>query len=545
VPTWNTSITDTIDSIFDDALNDCPDALYLDFSGERYTYADVGELIARTANVFRDLGVKPGDRVLTLLDNNVDAVATLFAANRIGAIAVPVNTAYRGEFLRHQVADSGAEVVVAEAHYVERLTQVRAGTSSVRSILRRAGESASDGFVAPFSAGGGEFQSLEGLLAQADNKLQAPVARMSDLSCLIYTAGTTGPSKGCMVSHNYALNVARMYLEVTGRQAHNHTWTPLPLFHFNAWTCSVFTTAMLRSSASISPRFSLSGFWPEIERSAASMTTLLGTMISLIANAPDSEAAERCRGQLDIVQGAPFPAELIDTWRERFGVGWAGANVFGLTECCLTTHLPRGEADRPGSSGRRNSDFDVRIFDDNDRELDAGQVGEIVVRPLKPHVMFEGYWNRPDATAALMRNLWFHTGDLGMFDEDGFFHFKDRKKDYLRRRGENISSFEMESAFQLHPDINDVAVHSVFSDLTEDDVKVTAVLREGAELTEQDLCIWSFDHLPYFAIPRYIEFRSELPKNPVGRVLKYVLRDEGRTEGTWDREKAGIEMPKR
>jgi carnitine-CoA ligase len=245
------------------------------------------------------------------------------------------------------------------------------------------------------------------------------------------------------------------------------------------------------------------------------------------------------------VQGAPFPAALIETWKRRFGVTWAGANVFGLTECCLTTHLPRSEGGRPGSSGRRNGDFDVRIFNDEDHELPAGEVGEIVVRPLKPHVMFEGYWNRPEATASLMRNLWFHTGDMGMFDEEGYFHFKDRKKDYLRRRGENISSFEMESAFLQHPDVIDVAVHSVFSELTEDDVKVTAVLRDGATLSEEELCRWSFDRLPYFAIPRYIEFRSELPKNPVGRVLKYVLRDEGRTAATWDREESPVDLPKR
>jgi crotonobetaine/carnitine-CoA ligase len=199
----------------------------------------------------------------------------------------------------------------------------------------------------------------------------------------------------------------------------------------------------------------------------------------------------------------------------------------------------------PGSSGRRNDDFDVRIFDEHDNELPAGEAGEIVVRPKRPHVMFEGYWNRPEATAALTRNLWFHTGDIGKFDSDGFFYFVDRKKDYLRRRGENISSFEMETAFLAHPEISEVAVHAVLSDVTEDDVKVTAVLEPGSTLTEEQLCRWSVDRLPYFAVPRYIEFRQALPKNPVGRVLKYVLRDEGATAATWDREAAGITIDKR
>jgi crotonobetaine/carnitine-CoA ligase len=159
--------------------------------------------------------------------------------------------------------------------------------------------------------------------------------------------------------------------------------------------------------------------------------------------------------------------------------------------------------------------------------------------------MFAGYWKRPEETLKLMNDLWFHTGDIGQFDEDGFFYFVDRKKDYLRRRGENISSFEVESVFRQHPAIEDIAAHAVLSDLTEDELKVTAVLRQGAELTEKELCLWSSEQMPYFAVPRYIEFRSDLPRSPVGRVLKYVLRDEGVTERTWDREAAGIQISKR
>lgn len=245
------------------------------------------------------------------------------------------------------------------------------------------------------------------------------------------------------------------------------------------------------------------------------------------------------------MQSSPFPRDYTTIWRERFGVELAGSNAYGLTECCLTTHH---RLDRPapaGSSGRENDDYDVRIFDDDDNEVPVGTPGEIVVRPKRPHVMFEGYWNRPEATAALLRNLWFHTGDIGRFDADGFFYFVDRKKDYLRRRGENISSFEMETAFLAHPDIVEVAVHAVYSELAEDDVKVTAVRVVGSTLTEEELCQWSVEKLPYFAVPRYVEFRDELPKNPVGRVLKYALRDQGRTERTWDREAAGIAISKR
>jgi crotonobetaine/carnitine-CoA ligase len=178
-------------------------------------------------------------------------------------------------------------------------------------------------------------------------------------------------------------------------------------------------------------------------------------------------------------------------------------------------------------------------------EVPPGVVGEIVVRPLRPHVMFEGYWNRPDATVAAARNYWHHTGDLGKFDEDGYFYFVDRQKDYLRRRGENISSFEVEATLLQHPAVSEAAVHAVLSALTEDDVKATVVLRPNATLTAPEYCRWAAERLPFFAVPRYIEFRDELPKNPVGRVLKYQLRDEGVTRSTWDREQAGMEITRR
>jgi crotonobetaine/carnitine-CoA ligase len=187
----------------------------------------------------------------------------------------------------------------------------------------------------------------------------------------------------------------------------------------------------------------------------------------------------------------------------------------------------------------------VRLVDDDDVEVPVGEIGEIVCRPTGPNLMFAGYWRRPEETVAVLQNLWFHTGDLGRLDEDGFLFFVDRKKDYLRRRGENISSFEMERTYHGHPAIKDVAVHSVASDVGEDDVKVTAVLQSDVALTEAELCEWSVERVPYFAVPRYIEFRDDLPRNPVGRVLKYQLRDDGVTVTTWDREAAGVTFERR
>jgi crotonobetaine/carnitine-CoA ligase len=199
----------------------------------------------------------------------------------------------------------------------------------------------------------------------------------------------------------------------------------------------------------------------------------------------------------------------------------------------------------PGSCGRIDSRaFDVVILDDDDNIITDGSVGEIAFRPKRPHVRFEGFWRRPEETVKAWRNLWMHTGDLGRIDGIYLF-FVDRKKDYLRSRGENISSFEIERAFSRHEAISEVAAHAISDGIAEDCLKVTAVLREGASVTEEELCIWAIDHVPYFAVPKYIEFRDELPKTPTGKITKHLLRSDGRTSTTWDRDLAGIIVRRR
>jgi crotonobetaine/carnitine-CoA ligase len=359
----------------------------------------------------------------------------------------------------------------------------------------------------------------------------------------MYTAGTTGPSKGCMISHNYLMYVGRMLIWLTDRTDDELNWTPLPLFHLNA-VATVLSSLELGAAASVSPRFSVTGFWVDVERTGARIVNMLGTMIPLVAQMDDTEEMLRCKGQIRAVLGVPFTPALEKIYQERFGIERVGTPAYGQTEAASMITAKVGTA-KPGTSGRLNEDFDIRIFDDDDHELPTGTAGEIVCRPKKPNIMFDGFWNRPEATQAQMRNQWFHTGDIGRFDEEGWFYFVDRKKDYLRRGGENISSFEMEVALMRSGLVAEVAVHAVASELSEDDVKLTAVLPPGSSMTEEELCRWAIDNLPYFAVPRYIEFRTEVPKNPVGRILKYQLRDEGVTPTTWDREAAGITFSKR
>lgn len=534
-PVWHSAAQYTVTAALARSASQFADRIFLDFSGDMYTYAEVDRQATRLAHGLAARGVTKGDRVGTVLDNNLDAILAWFAINKLGAINVPVNTAYKGEFLRHQLDDCGAQVLIAEADYAQRIADIEQGLPHAVRLLQRGGPMVSTQCL--------KVEPLADVFG-GDDPLP-DVNRSEDLAMLVYTAGTTGPSKGCMISHNYVCNLARQVVQMEGRHSDDINWTSLPLFHMNASGGSVLSCMLVGARVSIYPRFSVSRFWPEIERSGATVASLLGSMITFLAEAEDNEYSQRCFGQLHTVRGSPFPASLQEKWVRRFGVKTAGSNSYGLTEAARVVTLPAAESAPPGSSGRRNDDFDVRIVDDNDNELPAGTPGEIVVRPRRPHVMFEGYWNRPADTLRVMRNMWLHTGDIGKFDEQGFFYFVDRKKDYLRRRGENISSYEVETGLRAHPAVADVAVHAVFSESGEDDVKATLVLKEEAKLTEQELCDWAVERLPYFTVPRYFEFRVDLPRNPVGRVLKYVLRNEGCTPATWDREKAGVQLVKR
>jgi crotonobetaine/carnitine-CoA ligase len=346
-----------------------------------------------------------------------------------------------------------------------------------------------------------------------------------------------------MLPHNYIVALADQIVRAWQRTPDDIVLTPLPLFHFNAISVCVVGSLVVGGSSSIARRFSVSRFWPEVKRTGATMVSMLGSLAILIADADDHP--EQSGHRLRLCAAAPMPPDIDRIWRERFGCTTFSAG-YGLTEASLLSMLPAGEENKPGAAGKVNAhDFEVRLVDDDDVEVRVGEIGEIVCRPQRPNLMFAGYWRRPDDTLAVLRNLWFHTGDLARLDDDGFLFFVDRKKDYLRRRGENISSFEMERVFHGHPAIKDVAVHSVPSDVSEDEVKVTVVLQPGTGVTEEELCAWSVDKVPYFAVPRYIEVRDDLPRNPVGRVLKYQLRDEGVTAATWDREAAGFTFDRR
>ena len=540
--TWKRSETLTCNLVLDRRLETDPDSAYLDVCGTSFTAAEVESVANRLANAYAGLGVQPGERVATLIENSPQAMLAWWGAMRANAVAVPVNTAYKGDYLVHQLADSGARVLVVEASLAERVAQVADRVPLLEHIVVIGDPAAVSGTAA-------KAVSWDDLL-QADAARPDVVSKPSDLATFVYTGGTTGPSKGCMLSHNYHVALTDQIGHMWGRTAEDVVWTPLPLFHFNALVTAVLGPLVYGGRAAISRRFSVSNFWPEMNRVGATMTSTLGTMAYLLAHDEDRpemprSGAPEANTTLRQLAAAPLPPEVDSVIKERFGISTFSGG-YGVTEASMISWLPPGVTNKPNAAGVVNHDyFDVRIFDDEDNELPGGTEGEIVIRPKRPHVMFEGYWGRPEATVETSRNWWYHTGDIGRVDEEDFLYFVDRKADYLRRRGENISSFEVESILMKHPALADVAVHAVLSEMSEDDLKVSATRKAGGEVTEEELFRWCLDELPYFALPRYVEFRAELPRSPVGRVLKRELRDEGVTATTWDVEASGITYEKR
>jgi carnitine-CoA ligase len=555
---WGAEPQHTIVSLFEQRVASDPDGAYLDVAGSALSAAQVRQTGLHLAGALGEMGIVIGDRVATLLENSAEAVLAWAGIVLGGAIAVPVNTAYKGEYLRHQLHDCGARVVIVARSLLARVTAIAAELPALEHVVVVEDDGVGDDTTGPAGADpigvggpGAAGPAGHGWGAALEAEPVAPAAvRPDDLATFIYTGGTTGPSKGCMLTHHYHAALARQVGLCWGRTADDVVWTPLPLYHFNALTTVVTGTLLFGGRGAIYPRFSVSNFWPEINRVGATITSTLGTMAYLLAHDEDRPQMPRsgrpeANTTLRLIGAAPLPVEVDDVIRARFGVEtFSGA--YGVTEASLISWQPPGVTNRPNAAGVVNDEyFDTRIFDDDDVELPPGTTGEIVVRPKRPHVMFEGYWGRPEATVAASRNWWYHTGDIGRLDDDGYLYFVDRKADYLRRRGENISSFEVERILMGHGALADVAVHAVPSALTEDDLKITATVKAGATVTEEELFRWCVERLPYFVVPRYVEFRAELPRSPIGRVLKRDLRDEGATAATWDAEASGITYDKR
>jgi crotonobetaine/carnitine-CoA ligase len=357
-----------------------------------------------------------------------------------------------------------------------------------------------------------------------------------DTIAILYTSGTTGPSKGVCCPHAqfywWGVNTAAI-LDV---RQDDVLYTCLPLFHTNA--LNTFVQALLHGARfELGPRFSASRFWSRLVDAEATVTYVLGAMVSILAKRPPGihDRAHRVRAAL-----APAtPPDLFPVFEERFGVRLLDGH--GMTETNVVLG-PRDGEQRPGAMGRVLPGFEAKVVDEDDVEVPDGEAGELVMRADEPFAFATGYWGLPQQTVEAWRNLWFHSGDRVIRDADGYFRFVDRIKDAIRRRGENVSAWEVEQVLQSHPDVAAAAVIPVPSDLGEDDVMACVVARPGAVLDHVELLRHCEPRLAYFAVPRYVEILDELPLTENGKVRKFVLRARGVTDATWDREAAGYEL---
>ena len=506
------------------------DARWLLVDDRAYTFGEGYDLVSRYASGLASLGVGHGDIVAIMMDNTEHYVFTGLALAHLGAIQVSINTAYRGEFLRRILEDCAPSTVIAHGRYGAHLSRAMADLQGVKSIVVH-------GSTGTFDAGA-PLHSMQALI-EAGHTPPPAAGQHTDTMSISFTSGTTGRSKGVVQTNAYWINAANAMAISRDIRPGDVFHLCTPMFHSGAWLLNVFPSLIYGLPVGLEPRFSVGDFWPSVRRHGATQIFTLSAMHIWLLNQP--ERADDLDNPARVWTAVPLAPGAAEPLKRRFGLQ-AMFSAYGSTEAMPMTI---GNVHRPGkegSSGWAQPNLEVQIVDENDVVQPPGAVGEIVVRPKTPYSLFSGYHNQPEATLATFRNLWLHTGDLGRLDEDGELFFVDRKADYMRRRGENISSSEVEQAVCRHPAVLAAAVHSVPASDSEDEVKLCVVLRDGVTLEHAELAAFCAENLPYYVVPRYIEYLDDLPRTPTERVQKHLLRERGITAQTWDAEAAGFKV---
>ena len=502
-----------------------PDEPFVYFeNGDIWSFDETRRRTIAIAAGLSELGVQQGDHVAMALPNGRESLLTFFAINYLGAVYVSFNTAYKGNILEHVIDNSDAEVIVIHGQLAGRLGEVN--TARLRTaVLVGEGD-------APAGLGRVSFTDLDG--EESDLPALERAIEPWDTQSIIYTSGTTGPSKGVLSSylHMYTNPGPESWHFVTGD---DRFLINMPMFHIGGMG---LCNAMLARGGSIAmmENFSTEAFWPFVAETECTAVFLLGAMATFLLKQTPSPAERRHKVRL------AFLVPLTSNHREvaeRFGVDVY--TIFNMTEVS-TPIVSDPNPEKPGTCGKARPGVEVRLVDGNDCEVGVGEVGEMLVRTDRPWAMNHGYYKNPEATAEAWRNGWFHTGDAFRMDSDGYYYFVDRVKDAIRRRGENISSFEVEAEVIAHPDVREAAAVGVPSEFSEDDVLVAVAPVQGKRVDPAELIHFLAARMPHFMVPRYLRILDDLPKTPTEKVRKHVLRAEGIADDAWDREAAGIKI---
>ncbi len=522
----------TIGSLLQARAEQDADRNYLRCGDTVRTYGEMAVLADRIAAGMATLGLARGSMLAILSGSRSEFPELCLAAARSGIVAVPLNAFLKGEFLRYQLENSGATAIAVDQPGYESLVPLLPTLPELTTII-------CFDAVPDDRPGGNRRVVAFAELASSDAAFAAPALDADDLASLLYTSGTTGLPKGCIISHGYAMRFARDWCRVLELEAADSVYELYPMFHASAQIAGIISPMVVGCEASLELQFSAQAFAQRlIDLQPTTVAGIGAHALLFLAVAPsDIERQHRVRAMFF----APCPPQTRAAVTERFGSEVTAA-LYGQTECCPLTFSPLREraSTNPFTCGRANPGLEVAILDDDDVAVPTGQPGEIVAKAIDRHALFGGYWKNPEATEGAFRGGWYHTGDAGILEADGTLTFVDRKKNVIRRRGENISSIELESAIATFPKVADVAVFAIRSEMLEDEVMATITLHEGESTTPEELFAFFKENLPYFAIPRYVDLSGEIPRNALNRVMKNILQDRGVTDTTLDFTELGL-----
>jgi carnitine-CoA ligase len=511
----------TVPAVLNRRAEQYPDRVMMSIAGTEVTFEQMRQRSCAAANMLADLGVGRGDCVALFTATCPEWVYLWLGAARIGAVSAAVNAANKGDFLLHNLQLSRAKVIFTDAERRPRVEEVANRLDTVTDIVVQA-------------------DSLNGALSRgADRPLADSPAEVGDVGSLFFTSGTTGPSKAVATTWHYLFSVAATVASAWEFGPGEVLWTAMPLFHLSA-APSVLAPMLVGGTTVLAEAFHPGEVWDDVRARGAIGFAGAGAMVSMLQNLPADPGDAQL--PLRFISAAPIDASSYHGIEKRYGCRIV--TMYGMTEAFPIAVKGVTDDGVPGTSGRPNPNFDVRIVDGDGNPLPAGTVGEITCRPKYPHVMSEGYINQPagDQMPGLhvdSHQEWFHTGDLGRLDSDQNLTYVDRIKDSLRRRGENVSSAEVETIVMCHPAVAEAAAVGVPSELGEDDILLIVTLRPGAALDCAELLDFCAARMPYFCVPRFVETVTELPKNGIGRIRKDLLRARGLNPGAWDRENHG------
>ena len=515
----------TVPAVLDQRAEQFDDRVMMSIAGTPVTFAQMRDRSCAAANVLAELGVERGETVALFTGTCPEWVYFWLGAARIGAVSAAVNGASKGEFLLHALRLSRAAVVITDAERHPRLLDVSDDVETLRSILVRG-------------------DSLTSALARASKKApDVEPAGPDDIGALFFTSGTTGPSKAVATTWPYLFGAADTAASAWEFGAGDVLWTAMPLFHLSA-APTVLAPMLVGGTSVVAGGFHPASVWDEIRECGATGFAGAGAMVSMLWNLPpDPRDAEV---PLRFISAAPISADLYRDIERRYGC--RVVTMYGMTEAFPIAYKAVSDEGVPGTSGRVNPRFDIRIVDSFENSVPRGTVGEIVCRARTTHAMSEGYVSSAPGRGGLQvepHPEWFHTGDLGKLDADENLTYVDRVKDSLRRRGENVSSVEVETTVMRHPAVLEAAAVGIPSELGEDDILVLITLRPDATVDFAELLDFCSERMPYFCVPRYLEVLDEIPKNVIGRIRKDVLRSRGLGDSAWDREAHGYVLSKR